>query len=528
MSVPIHIRQVARPKNTVVVDTGHDGAKRYAVRERRKSVWLKGHNPSPRNGKVIGHIINEKYVSIDQENIPSPAASANAPGLSYGFAALLRSVISDVEDDLYVAFTLQDAVKILVIAMLRICKPHIPDRRLSIEYQRSFISMFFPGVHLSGNTVSKFLNNLGMAQANRKKFFFQRISRIHADHKLIVDGTLKQNNSTENDLSASSRKSLVKGTDDISIVYGYDFELKQVVCAKVYAGNKIDAKTYSDFIRDNDLTKGILITDKGFPPNEIQDELKARPNLHYLTPIKNNDARIKNNNMLAFDTQLKGFKDNIICKKQQLKNKRFLYAFKNLSLSYNATEAYLKNTLKSGSYDGERYEKKVANFGVIVFESDLDLELKTVYEFFADRWSIENVFRQFKNENELTTTRVHSDFSVVGSEFINTVATIITCKLLNKIRETDLFDHMTYRDLREDLSQVWRSTDAPVFKQATVNDGYWLGSHLIMKDLELLVKLGIVTPEESIELEIPDKTHSIHSEFVEPKRPRGRPCKTKA
>lgn len=122
------------------------------------------------------------------------------------------------------------------------------------------------------------------------------------------------------------------------------------------------------------------------------------------------------------------------------------------------------------------YEKKAANFGVIVFESDLDLELKTVYEFFADRWSIENVFRQFKNENELTTTRVHSDFSVVGSEFINTVATIITCKLLNKIRETDLFDHMTYRDLREDLSQVWRSTDAPVFKQATVNDGYWLGS----------------------------------------------------
>ena len=97
MSVPIHIRQVARPKNTVVVDTGHDGAKRYAVRERRKSVWLKGHNPSPRNGKVIGHIINEKYVSIDQENIPSPAASANAPGLSYGFAALLRSVISDVD-----------------------------------------------------------------------------------------------------------------------------------------------------------------------------------------------------------------------------------------------------------------------------------------------------------------------------------------------------------------------------------------------------------------------------------------------
>ena len=34
MAVPINVRQVERPKNTIVDDNGRDGPNRYAVRER--------------------------------------------------------------------------------------------------------------------------------------------------------------------------------------------------------------------------------------------------------------------------------------------------------------------------------------------------------------------------------------------------------------------------------------------------------------------------------------------------------------
>ncbi len=37
MSVPVEVRQVARPRNTVVVDTSSNDPNRYAVRERGKS-----------------------------------------------------------------------------------------------------------------------------------------------------------------------------------------------------------------------------------------------------------------------------------------------------------------------------------------------------------------------------------------------------------------------------------------------------------------------------------------------------------
>ena len=66
MSVPEEVRRVPRPRNTVVLDTGSKGPTRYAVRARAKSVYIKGHNPPPCNGKTVGHIINMKFgVCVD-------------------------------------------------------------------------------------------------------------------------------------------------------------------------------------------------------------------------------------------------------------------------------------------------------------------------------------------------------------------------------------------------------------------------------------------------------------------------------
>ena len=47
MMVPESIRSVPRPTNTVVVDSGHNGALRYAVRERA------GVNLRDRKGRYI-------------------------------------------------------------------------------------------------------------------------------------------------------------------------------------------------------------------------------------------------------------------------------------------------------------------------------------------------------------------------------------------------------------------------------------------------------------------------------------------
>ena len=62
MAVPEYIRMVPRPVNTIVEDNGRDGPNRFAVRERVSIKYISGGNPQPKNGKVIGHIRDGKYV----------------------------------------------------------------------------------------------------------------------------------------------------------------------------------------------------------------------------------------------------------------------------------------------------------------------------------------------------------------------------------------------------------------------------------------------------------------------------------
>ena len=115
MSVPELIRKVDRPRNTVVVDTGNEGVFRYAVRERADSVYLPNKNPQPRNGKIIGHIIEGKYVAKREKT-----ANAGPAFLSYGSSRLIRDLSDDVLSDLLAVYPADEAMRILVIASMRI------------------------------------------------------------------------------------------------------------------------------------------------------------------------------------------------------------------------------------------------------------------------------------------------------------------------------------------------------------------------------------------------------------------------
>jgi hypothetical protein len=53
MTVPINIRQVERPKNTIVDDNGRDGPNRYAVRERASIKYVAGAIHSPETGEWL-------------------------------------------------------------------------------------------------------------------------------------------------------------------------------------------------------------------------------------------------------------------------------------------------------------------------------------------------------------------------------------------------------------------------------------------------------------------------------------------
>ena len=519
MAVPADIRAVPRPKNTIVDDSGREGPKRYAVRERSSTKYVAGGNPQPRNGKVVGHIINHEFVPIDEKPVSAPMVPDM---LSYGSSALVHSVLDDIEKDLLAIYDPSDVYAIMSIAALRVIKPSVTDSRLSTHYNRCFVCKDYPGAALSKNSVVKLLKKIGMDGTRRSMFYQRRMQATASDHHIAIDGTLKQDTSKVNDLSAYSYKARVRGCSEISVLYAYDIERMEPICAEIFPGNCIDASSYPAFIRDNDIQRGIIVSDKGFPPSKIKEELTERPDLHFLTPIKRNDKRISDNDMLSFDGVLEGIDAQVVYKKVQIKGGRYLYAFKDAKKASNEEATYLANAKRKNTFSPEKYASKKNLFGVLVLESDQDLDPVVAYTCYQDRWLLEMVFKRYKSDDCFDHTGEQGDFSVIGSEFINFISTVATCRIIRKAEKAGLLKKMSYGELMDDLSSAWRMTDAP--HSPSSDDGYWV--HTLQTVFEELEALGLSKPVPKPEPKKRGRKPKPKDQVdIKPKRPRGRPRK---
>ena len=179
----------------------------------------------------------------------------------------------------------------------------------------------------------------------------------------------------------------------------------------------------------------------------------------------------------------------------------------------------MEKARSSKGFEHEKYQSRKESFGVIVFESDLDMDPKAAYLCYDERWLLELCFRAYKHDEDLTESRVQSDFTLIGSEFVNFISTIITQRIISKAIRLDLLKHISYKELLDDLNSAWRKTDAPEIARS--DDSYWV--HTLLEVFEELEALGLSVPETKPE---PKKRGrpAKHKED-KPKRPRGRPKK---
>lgn len=156
MGVPQDIRAVPRPRNTVVVDTGSKGRLRYAVRERTSPVRT-SRGLQPRNGKIIGHIVDGSY-------IPAQAKKAAPCLLNLGCSWLVADLAQDVRKELASHWGQTDADLVLALASLGIMQPHLGFDLMDMHdalYRLSLASLVFPGLDLSPEHIHALLARLG-------------------------------------------------------------------------------------------------------------------------------------------------------------------------------------------------------------------------------------------------------------------------------------------------------------------------------------------------------------------------------
>ena len=497
MAIPKEILAVERPKNTIVVAYGKN-KDLYAVRQRIGCKNVNGRH-LPVNGPTVGHIVDYCYVPIDDAS-PSDISDAPIDMKDWANVVLCDRLFKSILDELSAVYSRQDAVRLYCIAILRVCDAGIRNNELKEAYDTSFLSELYPGVALSKNTVTVFLNDLGKTASRIVQFMCNRTAAVGIDHHLLVDGTLKSDESSVNSLSDFSRKARTKGTRDISVLFAFDLEAMEPICSKCFPGNMLDLTSYKAFISENGITKGIIVADKGFPSTAAEQQFRDHPDLHYLNPIKRNSKLIGRHHMMDFTGILDGF-DWITFRKEKCSGvDKWLYSFRDSIKAAKEERDWLCRAKKEKEYSLEKLREKQAGFGTIVLECDLDLPPETVYKAYAKRWEIELVMRYYKSACEFDETRVQDDYSVIGSEFCDFLSTVLTFRLIDAFDKAKILERMPYKKVLSALSRA---------KKVRLDGKDWQLIRINPSHEKILQELGLLDSPGQI-----------------PKRKRGRPKKS--
>ena len=474
MKVPKEIRDVPRPPNTIVYAFGHDPVK-YNVKKREyrkvdgRTVQI--------DGATIGTIIDKKFVPTGVR----PLIRYDDSDMKFwGPSQLVINRGRDILDDLLEAYEPDDALKTFVIAVLRTVENGITDYELKEAYDMDYISVTYPRVPVSKDTVSKHLFDLGRTYSRMTKFMELRCSRVPVNHSVAVDGMLKSYESDDDVFSDYSRKALKKGTRDISVVYAYDVDQMEPVCCKIYPGNQTDVSVFRDFLEENKLQKGFIITDKGFSYSSAKSVFLDNPGLHFLIPLRRDAKAIGEYCALKMDHTLSN-RYGIESRKVRMHDGRYLYAFRDPLIAKGEEELWAE---QHKDYDPADLEAARSEFGSIVFISDLDAKPETMFAAYEERWELEVLFRFYKHILGMDETRVESEMSVLGTEFVNFLSVVMMCRLRKAFYDVDCLRKRSFKANMKLLKKgimVRRS-----------KEGEWLPKKITEKEEGAFIELGLL------------------------------------
>ncbi len=483
MKVPAEILAVPRPENTVVSNTGHPGPKQYPVRSIATVHYFDG-MPLPVSGKLVGYIADDKFVPLEGDK-----ESGKQKMLSYGSSALIHDVLSDILADLLSVTQAATAMRIVIAACIRVMNPELEVRHYADFYNRTFLSVYYPDLSMPASTMEALLITVGLDSFMRQNFLHRRLSRLADADAVGIDAIVRQRTMFYSSLSDISFKKYDPECYTIPVVYAYNIRTREPLFSEAYPGNPLNAEVVAHFVRENDITGGIVVADRDFATKKLEDKISQDKAFSFVTPVSLDDERIALYDMLTPEFAFDAFEKSLLGKKQQLPDGHFLYSFQDPHKGLAAYHAFKQESRKNGSTDIQACLDIERNGRFIVLETDRDLDAKDVFCSYEERRMLGIVLEGYGNRAGMNKYGDDRDFAVIGAEFVSLIASIITCRIIERMRKAGLLKQESYRNVMDDLFSVTR--DAEHALDAAEKDEHW--GNVIPGVMRKMVALGLAS-----------------------------------
>ena len=406
-----------------------------------------------------------------------------------GLSRFILEEQKDTLDELKKLFPME-WTRIAALAYCRL-RHQSPLRRVSSDFDDSFLSVKIGDKGLSPNSLSGFMHELGCKRDTMLQYMH---SKVDPDNGLIFDGTDLLSASRLMDYPQMSKTKRGGFDTEINLMWVYNTTRRLPVYYRILPGSIKDVSSFKLSLEDAGLRDGIAIVDKGFQSkSNIQrlDELKIK----FIMSLKRSTPGLdytcfKNRDNAGADGFFIYQKHPIWWKKLGIDGHEvFLY----LDEAHRADEAedYMRRVADPDKeeYTLEGYRMKSLRFGTLALMSAAGKNAEDTYLAYKTRGDFEQAIDAFKNILEADHSCMQDEKSLEAWMFINLIALQWYYDLRHRLHESKQESKFAPMDMVRALSRC----------RVVKVDRQWQAAEVMKKDRQLLDATGLhITPNEGI------------------------------
>lgn len=449
------------------------------------SVWNKEEKRAKK--KTLGCIgkITEK-----DGFIPSKKSLQNAtPEVSsvlvkeYGCFKLFTSLNEDILENLKKFFPYRYK-EIYVLAILRLLNK-ATNSNINRYYKASYLSEEFNDLHLSENTVTEFMNDLGTRRTQMSAFMKEFIPE---GETLLFDGTNIFTSSKGSSYARYGYNAKGKTTKQINLLYAFAKDTHAPVYYRLLPGNIVDRSAFTSLIKEAGIKNSVVIADKGFYSKKNTSYLD-KENIQYILPLCNDTKYVSDDFLSNGDTKKYDncfvYHDRVVWHKKQSigADGKFVYIFQDDGTKRSQELLYMqKKESDYEDYSLSNFYEKQKRFGMHFFYSNIDTDAQSIYLYYKGRWEIEECFDYLKNALDLGTVYQRTNEKIEAWAFLNHISLMMLYSIYRKLTDCKLINKYS----PEDIIAIARNIN-----RVQINNGDWYTTEVSKTDMKLLETLGI-------------------------------------
>lgn len=334
--------------------------------------------------------------------------------------------------------------ELLACALIKVLQP-TPLKRMKSVWETLHLSQDLDA-SLSPKALSGILRDVGANYAAQKSFFDELTKNSRT---LIFDLSSVFSYSQNIRLAEIGHNTKQLFVPQISFLLFFSFTKKLPVRLKPLPGSVRDIKALKAVLDELEAKNCVLVIDRGLASYKFAEDLNKK--FRFIMPLRRDFS------IVDYDMQMKKM---FLYRKRGIKwgvkkvGKFFLYLFEDVKLRADEESTFI-GWVNEGRKNRGAFKIASKQFGKIALLSNICESGEEIYLMYKDRESIEIAFDALKNELENDKIYLSDDDAIRGYFFIAFLSLYLYYKVLNKLKETNLSQKISVKDLLFELSKIY-------------------------------------------------------------------------